>query len=501
MVMRARVLPIVRSLVRFNSNLTTTRNPSAYVLDPTSDVSQFSKSKLVYHGELEDGVIPEALKYSYPCNQATLSNGLLVASEASHNALAHLCVIVKAGVRNENFQVNGIGHFVRKLRFKGTEQRSKFQLAGDVENIGGELRIKAGKEVTEFHIEVPKAYTAKAMEILADVVLSSKFNKNAIEEQKAESAEALFDTADNKRLILENIHYTAYRDHMIGQPIRGNQKSIQNITQDAIKDYIDAHYIAPRMVLTATGNVDHKQIAELGEKYFGKVAKSGREITGDDRPIFTPSTVTIRDDDVDLAHMGIFFQAPSWNHEDFYAFQMLVRLCGDYVPERDSIINHAWLQYNYFHTWFGEIEDFGGHSNHYFPYSNAAIWGHYTQSLDLSAFISPQACLCGTKRYTDYIMESELYRARNRYYNDLLNNTNLGSWSSEIGTELLYAKRRIPRSEVAKRISCMGSRHLEKTFAKWLWDCELAVAMYGPVFMQIRFHSVYRGYMNGGNMW
>ena len=96
---------------------------------------------------------------------------------------------------------------------------------------------------------------------------------------------------------------------------------------------------------------------------------------------------------------------------------MLKRLLGDYVPARDSIINNPHLQYNYLHTWFGEIEDFGGHDTSYFSYSDAGLLGHYAMSLDLSGFYTPVAVLKSTRLYTCRIFESELYRARNKYYN------------------------------------------------------------------------------------
>ena len=34
------------------------------ILNPAADVTQFSKARLVNHGELCDGEIPEALKYN-----------------------------------------------------------------------------------------------------------------------------------------------------------------------------------------------------------------------------------------------------------------------------------------------------------------------------------------------------------------------------------------------------------------------------------------------------
>jgi processing peptidase subunit beta len=463
-------------------------------------VSQFSKSQLINHGELEDGVIPEALKYSLPFFSDTLPNGLRVASEPSASQLATLTLTVKAGVRNEAFVTNGVGHFVKKLRARGTEKRSKAQLAADLDNLGAWFKISTGKEVTSFQIQVLSKDLPAAAELLADIALSSKFNKNFIEDQRESSLQSLHDTSDPRKFVLENVHYTAYRDHMFGQPTRGNSVSINNITQDSIKDYLDAHYIGSRMILTATGGVDHEKVKQLAEQHFSKVPKSGREVTGEDKPVFTGSQVIIRDDDVDLAHCGIFYQAPSWNNEDFYAFQVLQRIMGDYRPPRDSIINHPHLQYNWLHTWFGELEDFGEHDSYFLPYSDVGLFGHYASCLDLSAFFAPHAVLKATRRATNFVMESEKYRARNRYYNELLNVADdINLQGSLIGNELLYAGRRIHRSEVAKRISVADARYLEKVYTKWLWDCELAMAFYGACFLQIRGYGTWRGYTNDSN--
>ena len=500
MATRACIRPISKLLLRQNSILSSKINPSTFILNPGQDVSQFSKSLLVNHGELEDGVVPEALKYSLPFHLDTLPNGLRVASEPSASPLVSLTLTVKAGVRNEAFSVNGVGHFIKKLRSRGTEKRTRAQLATDLDNLGAFLKITNGKEATNFQIQVQSKDLAAATELLADIALSSKFNKNFIEDQREASLAGLRDTADPRKLIMENVHFTAFRDHMFGQPTRGNSVSVSNISQDSIKDYLDAHYIGSRMVLAATGNVDHKALLGLADKHFGAVSKSGREVTGEDKPVFTGSQVIMRDDDVDLAHCGIFYQAPSWNNEDFYAFQVLQRIMGDYRPPRDSIINHPHLQYNWLHTWFGEMEDFGEHDSYFLPYSDVGLFGHYASCLDLSGFFAPHAVLKATKRATNFVMESEKYRARNRYYNELLNLTDdINKQGLDVANEVLYVGRRIARSEVAKRVSVADARYLEKVYTKWLWDCELAMAFYGACFLQIRGYGTWRGYTNDTN--
>lgn len=69
-------------------------------------------------------------------------------------------------------------------------------------------------------------------------------------------------------------------------------------------------------MLGAAGGVDHKQVCELTEKYLSGPPKNSPGITGEDQPMFTGSQIQIRDDDVDLAHCGVFYKAPGWADED-----------------------------------------------------------------------------------------------------------------------------------------------------------------------------------------
>jgi hypothetical protein len=40
-------------------------------------------------------------------------------------------------------------------------------------------------------------------------------------------------------------------------------------------------------------------------------------------PEFTPGNFLIQDDQMQQANIGVFYNAPSWLHEDFYGFLVL----------------------------------------------------------------------------------------------------------------------------------------------------------------------------------
>jgi processing peptidase subunit beta len=56
---------------------------------------------LINHGELETGEVPEALKYSRPCEISSISNGIRVATEPWKSPIATIGITIEAGSRNE----------------------------------------------------------------------------------------------------------------------------------------------------------------------------------------------------------------------------------------------------------------------------------------------------------------------------------------------------------------------------------------------------------------
>lgn len=78
------------------------------------------------------------------------------------------------------------------------------------------------------------------------------------------------------------------------------------------------------MIVMGCGGIKHDKLVDLSEKFFGKVKKSSdTPVLGDEKPAFTGSQILVRDDDLDLAYAGIFYNAPGWDDPDYFAFLLL----------------------------------------------------------------------------------------------------------------------------------------------------------------------------------
>lgn len=81
--------------------------------------------------------------------------------------------------------------------------------------------------------------------------------------------------------------------------------------------------------------------------------------------------------------------------------------------------------------------------------------------------------------YAQYINQAEVFRARNKYFNDLLEFNEPAHVSLANAKQVAYLDRLINRTEIATRISHMNPAYVSKVASKWFWDKETAVTGYG----------------------
>src|SRR5512143_1774553 len=82
-------------------------------------------------------------------------------------------VWVVTGSRDEHPEENGISHFIEHLLFKGTERRTAFDIAKEIDSVGGTLNAFTGREYTCFYAKVIDHNLPLAVDLLSDIFLSS----------------------------------------------------------------------------------------------------------------------------------------------------------------------------------------------------------------------------------------------------------------------------------------------------------------------------------------
>ena len=157
------------------------------------------------------------------------SDGLTVACDSMPSAeTVSLGVWVSAGTRYEPPAVNGIAHLLEHMAFKGTDRRSAFAIAEEIEAVGGYLNAYTSRESTAYYAKVLAKDAALALDIIADILQHPTFDEAELRRERGvvlqEIGQAL-DTPDD--MIFDHFQEVAFPNQALGRPVLGRGKCCQ----------------------------------------------------------------------------------------------------------------------------------------------------------------------------------------------------------------------------------------------------------------------------------
>ena len=89
------------------------------------------------------------------------------------------------------------------------------------------------------------------------------------------------------------------------------------------------------VVSVAGGNVEHSAIETLVQKKLGQVAQDSKSTPVNQEQVeFTPSTLYMRDDEMNNVNVGVFFKAPSYDSEEYFQLKLLQKIMGEYQADK-----------------------------------------------------------------------------------------------------------------------------------------------------------------------
>jgi predicted Zn-dependent peptidase len=117
----------------------------------------------------------------------SLANGIRVVVKPGNTEVAHACLLVHSGSRDEGNGKDGLAHLIEHLLFKRTERRSTNQILNRLEVVGGDLNAYTTKEYTCIHASFLRPHLERALDLLEDVIFHSTFPEEELVKEIHES--------------------------------------------------------------------------------------------------------------------------------------------------------------------------------------------------------------------------------------------------------------------------------------------------------------------------
>ncbi len=398
-----------------------------------------------------------------------LSNGLTVATETlpSIESVA-LGAWVKSGARDEREDEHGMAHLLEHMAFKGTSGRSAFQIASEIENVGGEINAATSVETTSFYARVLSGDVPLAVDILADILQDSTFDPDELAREQhviLQEIGAAHDTPDD--IVFDRFTETAFRHQTLGRSILGTPETVQSFSSRQLHEFMRRQYGADRMVLVAAGDIRHDDFVRQVEDRLGRF-RPHAESTPPQYAQYVGGDFRENRDLMD-AQIVLGFEGRAYHVRDFYASQVLSMILGGGMSSRlfQEVREKRGLCYSVyaFHWGFSDTGIFGVH----------AATGQ-SSIAELVPVIAQELHKAGEE-----IMQDELDRARAQYRAGLIMSAESpASRASQIARQLLLFGRPIPKEELMERLEALNVGRLTDLSAR-LFSTKPTLTAVGPV--------------------
>lgn len=181
---------------------------------------------------------------------------------------------IGVGSRFEHAGEAGVSHFIEHLLFKGTERFSAAEIAQVFDGLGGEINAATGRDHTVVYTRVLDDHLDVAFDVVADMLRNPAF-RELDQERQVVLEEILMYEDDPGDLVHDLMSEAVFPDQPLGRPVIGTSEVISSIGADEIRAYHAGHYVAPNIVVAASGSIDHDRLMALTEKHLGGLQVGG----------------------------------------------------------------------------------------------------------------------------------------------------------------------------------------------------------------------------------
>ena len=400
---------------------------------------------------------------------STLANGLRVVSDPMPGLQsAAVGVWVDAGARAESPVDNGVAHMLEHMAFKGTQRRGARAIAEEIEAVGGHLNAYTSREHTAYFARVLQADVPLAVDLLADILQHSVFDEGELERERGVVLQEIGQSEDTPDdLIFDRLQEAAYPEQPLGRSILGTTDLVSGMDRARLIGFMARHYGALRMVLVASGAVEHRAILGLAERHFGDLGPGAGSVIEPARFAGRPAC---EERDLEQVHFAIAWPGVPYQDPDFFATQVLATALGGGMSSR----------------LFQEVREKRGLCYSVFAfatsYADGGMLGIYAGTGEKEVGELVPVVLDETMRLAEDADEAEVARARAQIRAGLLMSLESPSARSEqLARQMLIFGRPMPTAELVAKIEAVDAAAVRRVSERLVRAGKPAVAALGPL--------------------
>ena len=405
--------------------------------------------------------------------QTTLDNGLrVITTVMPQTRSVSICIFVGVGSRYETELQAGVSHFIEHLCFRGTTKRtSAREISEAIEGVGGIINAGTDKELTVYWCKVAQPHLSLALDVLADILLNSRFDPPDIERERQVISEEINMSKDSpSQTVNMLIDELLWPQHPLGRDIAGSKESVAAMTRDMIVEYLAQQYLPANTVVSIAGAGEHGEMVAAVEKALGGWTETKPNPTYSPYKEQSFPKLRIEAKETEQAHLCLALSGLSLFHPKRFTLDLLNVILGEGMSSRlfTEIRDRMGLAYN-IHSYAEHFADTG---------SITVYAGVEPKNLQLTI----KAILEQLNRLKVPVSQAELTKAKELSKGRLLlrmeDSRAVAGW---MGGQEILTQRILSVDQVIAIVDAITAEEIKEIASELLVSNQLRLAVVGPI--------------------
>lgn len=263
-----------------------------------------------------------------------LDNGVTLLTRALPDVYGTaIGVVVQSGTRDEDEHQGGISHLLEHMVFKGTANRTAFELARDMDALGGQLDAYTTKEHTAYTLKVLPAQLPEALGLLSDMLERSTFAADQLELEREVVLEEIFSADDAPDdFAHERFCEALYPGHPLRNMILGTEESVRSLDRTTLDAYSRGVHCGSNIIIAAAGELNPEIEAQLASAFTFRSGVVERPHSAAVRP--APGVFSHVKAGLSQQYVEVGIPSIPVSHPDRFALSLLSNLLGGGMSSR-----------------------------------------------------------------------------------------------------------------------------------------------------------------------
>ena len=404
-----------------------------------------------------------------------LDNGVRVVTEKlEHVRSVSIGFFMDVGSRDETLEEGGLAHVIEHMFFKGTKQFDVFQIANEINFLGGNVNAYTSQDVVCLHGKIVDTHLKRGVGLLADLLVNSTFDSTELDRERNVILEEIrmYDDAPDEQVI-DNFTEALWEGSALGRPILGTPDNVARFTQADLNAFANKHFAPERLLVAVAGSFAPSELRAYLNENLGQYGFSSNVRCYDSPEAkYKRSTLTRN---LEQTHFCLGTEGIERKSEDRFSYGLMNFILGGGMSSRifQEVREKRGLAYS-IGSHYRNYDDTG-----YFAISGGTQPGTADEVVDIILHEVQQIC-------REAVAEDELTSSREAIKGSiLLGLESTYSRMSRLADMEQIFQRYIPVEEVLGKLDAVTVADVQDAAVKYLRDRPVALSTIGPNGLRI----------------